>query len=84
MRELEAFAERGVPDVTSCIRTGDAEQLLNEKQKELIRKLRLQLADLEKYAYEVSGPSHSYWLLLLLTVCLGLGICALDSRLESN
>lgn len=62
LKELEEFASRGCPDLKKrkILMNNNAfshEQIIEEqrlKQKQLIEELKLQLKDLESYAYQVS------------------------------
>ncbi|XP_067936552.1 RUN domain-containing protein 1-like [Watersipora subatra] len=63
LKELEEFAERGIPDIRSCVvpttqassdekREEEYKKRLSDKQREMIGELKSSLADLESYAYE--------------------------------
>ena len=59
LKELEEFASRGCPDLNKrnySMNTLTHEQIIEEqrnKQRVLIEELKLQLKDLESYAYQV-------------------------------
>ncbi len=69
LKELEEFASRGCPDLKSkTIDTLNTSITQNEciieeqkkKQKKIIEELKVQLQDLESYAYEVRTHTHTH------------------------
>jgi hypothetical protein len=68
LKELEEFASRGCPDLnqknidslnTSISQNEHIIEEQKRKQKRIIEELKLQLQDLESYAYEVGAANKS-------------------------